>query len=369
MNHTTTSTSKRRYLTLALVAVAVVAGGMIWQRLKPAALPSGIASGNGRLEATDIDISAKSPGRIKAILVKEGDDVAEGQVLATLDTSTLDADVRRAQAQVEQARQARETSTALLEQREQAVLTAEAVVAQRQAELALATKQFERTQDLVTKGFLAPQKADEAQAQLQGANAALKAARSQVAEARTAVVTTRSQISETEAAVGAAQAGLNRSQADRDDTVLRAPRSGRIQVLAAQAGEIVGAGGRVMSLVDVSDVHMTFFLPETAVGRVAIGSEARLVLDAAPQYVIPAKVSFVASVAQFTPKTVETTAERQKLVFKVRAQIAPALLNQHRQQVKTGMPGMAYVQVQPDTSWPDKLAIKLPAPTASSAAP
>jgi HlyD family secretion protein len=131
----------------------------------------------------------------------------------------------------------------------------------------------------------------------------------------------------------------------------------------------VGAGGRVMSLVDLSDVHMTFFLPETAVGRLAIGSEARLVLDAAPQYVIAAKVSYVASVAQFTPKTVETTAERQKLVFKVRAQVDPALLKQHRQQVKTGMPGVAYVRVQPDTAWPDKLAIKLPAVPAAGTSP
>ena len=130
---------------------------------------------------------------------------------------------------------------------------------------------------------------------------------------------------------------------------------------------MLGGGGRVLSMVDLSDVYMTFFLPETAAGRVAIGSEARLVLDAAPQYVIPAKVTFVASVAQFTPKTVETTVERQKLMFKVRAHIDPQLLARYSSQVKTGMPGMAYVRIQPDEPWPDQLAVNLPAEPATDA--
>jgi len=83
----------------------------------------------------------------------------------------------------------------------------------------------------------------------------------------------------------------------------------------AQPGEVLPAGGKILTILDLSDVYMTFFLPETLAGRVAIGAETRVVLDAAPQYVFPAKVSFVASVAQFTPKTVETATERQKLVF------------------------------------------------------
>ncbi|MQU09718.1 HlyD family efflux transporter periplasmic adaptor subunit, partial [Pseudomonas helleri] len=78
------------------------------------------------------------------------------------------------------------------------------------------------------------------------------------------------------------------------------------QLRVAQPGEVLGAGGRVLNLVDLSDVYMTFFLPETVAGKVALGSEVRILLDAAPHLVIPAKVSFVSSVAQFTPKTVET---------------------------------------------------------------
>lgn len=342
---------------LALVAAAALIG---WNKLKPQGLPSGIASGNGRIEATDVDVATRTSGRLKDVLVKEGDDVEAGQVLAHMDTATLEADLQRAQSQVNQARNAKATAAALLAQREQAVTTASAVVSQRQAELNLASKQLQRTQDLVSKGFLSPQKLDEAQALVMSAKAGVSAAQSQVAEAKTAVTATRSQLQEGDSAIATAQASLARVQADLDESVLKAPRPGRVQVLAAQAGEVLGAGGRVISLVDVGDVYMTFFLPETAAGRVAIGAEARLVLDAAPQYVIPAKVTFVASVAQFTPKTVETTAERQKLVFKVRAQIDRALLDRYRQQVKTGMPGMAYVRVQPDTPWPEKLNVALP---------
>lgn len=360
--------SSRKVVAGVLIGVAALAAVVAWNKLKPQGLPASVAMGNGRMEATDIDVATRTSGRLKELLVKEGDNVEAGQILARMDTATLDADLQRAQAQVQQARNAKATAEAVLAQREQAVTTASAVVSQRQAELNLATKQLQRTQELVSKGFLSPQKLDEAQAQVASAKAGLSAAQSQVAETRTAITATRSQLVEADSAIATAQASLRRVQADIDDSVLKAPRPGRVQVLAAQPGEVLGAGGRVISLVDISDVYMTFFLPETAAGRVAIGTEARLVLDAAPQYVIPAKVSFVASVAQFTPKTVETTAERQKLVFKVRAQIDKALLEQHRQQVKTGMPGMAYVLVQRDAAWPDKLAIALPPASAASGA-
>ena len=89
--------------------------------------------------------------------------------------------------------------------------------------------------------------------------------------------------------------------------------------------------------------------------------EARVVLDAVAEYVIPAHVSFIASDSQFTPKTVETAAERQKLVFRVKAQIEPELLRKYRTRVKAGLPGMAYVQVDPKAQWPANLEVKLPA--------
>jgi HlyD family secretion protein len=133
-----------------------------------------------------------------------------------------------------------------------------------------------------------------------------------------------------------------------------------VQYRVAEPGEVLPAGGVVLNLVDLGEVYMSFFLPTAQAGRVALGDEARLVLDAAPQYVVPARVSFVADVAQFTPKTVETAEERQKLMFRVKANIDPALLQKHLRQVKTGLPGVAYVRIDRNAAWPEHLAITLP---------
>ena len=170
----------------------------------------------------------------------------------------------------------------------------------------------------------------------------------------------RSQVAGAEAAVAAVAATLTRIEAEIDDTALKAPRAGRVQFRVAQPGEVLGGGGKVLNLVDLSDVYMAFFLPETVAGRVALGSEARIILDAAPQYVIPATVSFVASTAQFTPKTVETVSERQKLMFRIKVQIAPQLLQKHLQQVKTGLPGVAWVKLDAQQPWPAALQTQLP---------
>ncbi|HRM69859.1 MAG TPA: HlyD family efflux transporter periplasmic adaptor subunit, partial [Thauera phenylacetica] len=164
----------------------------------------------------------------------------------------------------------------------------------------------------------------------------------------------------TDSAIRAAEAVVARLETEIADGELRAPRSGRVQYRVVQPGEVVAGGGKVVSLIDVGDVYMTFFLPEMAAGRVALGSEVRIVLDAAQAFVIPARVSYVASVAQFTPKTVETQSERQKMVFRVKARIDPELLAQYPEQVKTGLPGMAHLRLNAQREWPPELQPRLP---------
>lgn len=342
-------------------AAALVALVFAWQRVTPEGLPPGIAGGNGRLEATTIDIAAKAGGRVEAVHVREGDFVRAGEEVARMDTLALQAQLRGAEAQVTQARHAQATAALLVRQREQSARTAQAVVAQRESELALADKELRRTTELVAQNFISPAQLDAAQARVQGAHAALSAARSQVLEAEAAIATARAQHAEAASAIEAAQAGVERLRTEIADASLRAPRDARVQSRLVNEGEVVGGGARIVSLADLNDVTMSFYLPETAAGRVAIGAEARLVLDAAPDYVIPATVDFVASVAQFTPKTVETQSERQKMVFKVRARVDPVLLARYREQVKSGLPGMAYVRVGREP-WPPQLEVKLPPP-------
>ena len=160
------------------------------------------------------------------------------------------------------------------------------------------------------------------------------------------------------AAIEAADADIARIQADIDDSLLTAPREGRIQYRIAQPGEVLSAGGRVLNLVDLTDVYMTFFLPEEVAGKVSLGADVRLVFDAIPDIPIPAEVSYVASVAQFTPKTVETQSERQKLMFRVKARIDPALLRKYIKLVKTGIPGVTWVKLDPAAEWPEALQLK-----------
>ena len=355
-----TAPSRKRMLWIAGIA-AIIAAAVLARPLFQADRSTGtIASGNGRIEAVEIDVAAKSPGRIKAILVDEGQFVTAGQVVAQLDTDVLQAQLRQAEAQGRQAQNAVATARSRLAQRESEKASAQALVVQRQAELNAARKRSARSSSLAGEGAASHQEADDDRARAQSYEAAVSAAQAQVAAAEAAIATARSEILGAQSAVEAATATIERIQADIVDCDLKAVRDGRVQYRVAQTGEVVGAGGRVLNLVDLSDVYMTFFLPTAAAGRVALGSEVRLVLDAAPQYVIPAHVSFVADVAQFTPKTVETAREREKLMFRIKAQIPTDLLRKHITQVKTGLPGMAYVRLDSKIPWPEHLQVKVP---------
>ncbi len=344
---------------MVLLAVAIVGAVLGWRWLQPSALPVGFAAGNGRIEGVEIDVATKIPGRILSIRVNEGDFVQAGAMLAEMDVSVLQAQRREAEANLERARIAVDTAESLVRQREAERVAAEALVRQREAERHAAQLRLGRTQDLAADNAVSVQELDDVRARAEGALAAVAATRAQVAAAEAAIGNARSQVVAARSAVDAAQATIERLQADIDDSVLRSPRDGRVQYRIAQPGEVLAAGGRVLNLIDLGDVYMTFFLPMAQAGRVAFGSEARLVLDAVPNRVIPARISFVADVAQFTPKTVETAEERQKLMFRIKAQIDPELLRQHLQQVKTGLPGMAYVRLDPAAEWPPELAVKL----------
>ncbi len=277
-----------------------------------------------------------------------------------MDTQTLQAQKAEALAQVRHAESALQTAKSVVTQRESEHNAALAVVAQHSAELNAAEKRLKRSQRLVGEGAMPEQEVDDNNARVLGIQAMISAAQAQVAAARAGIEAAKSQIVQAQAQIEAIKATVVRLQADIDDSELKAPRDVRVQYRIAEPGEVLAAGGRVLNTVDLSDVYMTFFLPTAAAGKVALGSDIRLVLDALPNYVIPAKASFVASVAQFTPKTVETESERLKLMFRVRARIDPALLKQHLDQVKTGLPVKAYVKLDPAAEWPAELAVKLP---------
>ena len=351
---------KKKLLVVAAAAVVVALAWWGWTKFADSGPGEGFVSGNGRIEATEIDIATKLPGRIEDILVREGDFVSAGQPLARMQLETLEAQRDEALAMRQQAEHSVTAAQARVALREADVTAAQALVGQRESELDAAQRRLKRSQTLSQEGAASIQELDDDRARVRGAQATLAASKAQVAAARAAVEAAKAQLVGAQSSVHAATASINPIEADIRDSELRAPRDGRVQVRVAQPGEVLGAGGRVLNVIDLSDVYITFFLPETVAGRVALGSEVRIILDAAPEYVIPATVSFVASAAQFTPKTVETASERQKLMFRVRAQISQELLREHLNQVKTGLPGVAWIKLDANAEWPQNLSVRVP---------
>ncbi|MCR8548681.1 HlyD family efflux transporter periplasmic adaptor subunit [Salipiger sp. P9] len=343
-----------KWLALA-AAIVAVAGWTAFGRLSPNGLPEGIVSANGRLEAVDIDIAAKTGGRLEDVLVSEGDFVTAGDVLAQMDTTELAALRAEAAAQLRRAEISVGTAQSLVAQRQAEFEAAEANVALQQADLDAAATRLERSEQLAQNSTVSQQTLDDDRAAERRAQAALASATASQAAAKVAIGSAEAMIVDAQASVEAARASVTRIEAQIADATLTAPRDGRVQYRLAEPGEVLGSGGRVINMIDVSSVYMSFFLPTEEAGRVGIGTEVRLVMDAAPEIAIPASVSFVSDVAQFTPRTVETEQERLKLTFRVRARIDPELLQRYIKQVKTGLPGMAYVRLDPEAAWPEFL--------------
>jgi HlyD family secretion protein len=286
-------------------------------------LPAGIYRSNGRLEATEVQVASKYAGRLTEVLVDEGDKVNQGQLLARLDTRTQEAERDQASAEVLRA--------------QENLGAAQATVDLRRSELRLAQQEYGRYKELFQRGHTSRQLLDQQQNRRDTANAAVHAAEAQVLAARAAIVAAEARVAQLTSVI--------------EDSSLYAPINGVVQLRLAEPGEVLGSGGRVLLLIDPAYQYMNLYLPSSLAGRLATGDDARIVLDALAQQPLAAKVSFVASKAQFTPKEVETLNERQKLVFRVKLRLSdPAAVPQ----TKPGMPGSGYVR-DAGVAWPATL--------------
>lgn len=316
-------------LILLAAAALLAAGGYGWWAQQQATLlPPGIAAANGRIEVERVEVATKYAGRIAMITVDEGDPVAEGQVIATIDPAERLAELTAAKAAVRQA--------------DAGIGRAQAEVQIRAAELDLAEVELRRAVELERGRNVSAAEVDRRRAQRDIARATLEAARAAVGDAEAARQVAAARVAQIEAVIA--------------DLTMSASVAGRVEYRLVQPGEIVGSGGRIATILDLSDAVMTIFVPTHEAGRIALGSEARIVLDAAPEFVIPARVSFVAAEAQFTPKTVETADERAKLMYRVSLRVDPTVLRPNQPYVKAGLTGMGYVKIDPDAAWPAAIA-------------
>ncbi|TVT50918.1 MAG: HlyD family efflux transporter periplasmic adaptor subunit [Denitromonas halophila] len=321
------SSHLKSLLTVALLAALGVGAYLLWEQSR-STLPPGLVFANGRLEATEADVASKLAGRLIALAPKEGDLVEAGAPVGRIDVADLVA--QRAQ------------TDALVMAATQAIAEAQAGVASAQSNRTLARATLKRSTELVERGFMSAQRLDADRAAVRAADAALHAATVRVEAARA---------NET-----AAQAARQRLDVLVADGVLRAPVSGRVLYRLVEPGTVVAAGGKVLTVIDLSEVYMTVFLPADSAGTVKVGDEARLALDAWPDTPVPARVSFVADNSQFTPREVETRSEREKLMFRVKLSVTADWLAGHADAVKPGMAGVAWLRLEPSTPWPAHLA-------------
>ncbi|WP_262029268.1 HlyD family secretion protein [Microvirga sp. Mcv34] len=366
-----------------LLLLAVAGAGYYWWLQRQPTLPPGFAMGNGRLDADEINISTKFAGRVLDLYVDQGDLVKSGQVVGLMDTRDLQAQLKQAEAMALQAQRAVDEAQQNLAQQRSLVLSTQAAAVQaqktvdeakanllqQQTQVKLAQQELDRTTALVPRGIATVELLDQRRQVLNAAIALQSAVAARVSAAEQALISARhnadaaissrdaaaARVGQAEEAHEAAAHNVEYYNVNIADNTLVAPRDGPIEYRIANIGEVLPAGGKVFTMLDASYVYMDIYLPTADAGRVRIGSEARIVLDAYPHVAIPAKAVYVASEAQFTPKAVETKSERDKLMFRIRIRIDPERLKGYESAVRSGLPGVAYVRVDPKAEWPADL--------------
>jgi HlyD family secretion protein len=317
---------------LAGAAVAIVAFiGIKYAIKRRNALPEGIASGNGRIEGKLVDVSAREPLRVKEILVEEGALVKPGQVLVKMDPVTLESQLAEANAAVQAA--------------QERLAVARANITKQKSEIDLAGVEAARSQRLVEQGAGSQRELDVRKTKVETSKATLGEAEAMLATAQEQVEVARKN--------GAT------IQTRIDDATLRSPVTGRVLYRLAEPGEVLAAGGKALTLVNLDDIYMEIFLPSEQAAAVKVGAEGRVTVDYDPR-AIAGQVSFVSPEAQFTPKQVETKSEREKLMFRVKIQLPKEIVGQYIERIKTGVRGVGYVKVKDSAVWPARLQNLVP---------
>lgn len=312
-------------VTLVLAGVAIIAG---WGLVRDKGGSDGLVA-NGTIEATEVEVSSKLPGRLAQLLVEEGDQVQAGQVIARLETSEVEAEVAQAQAAL--ARAEAQLKELIAGSRLQEIEEARANLQQAEDNLKLARDDWSRFDSLFKEGAISAQERDRAKNSVEIAQSQLKAAQERYALVRIGprpetIEAARHERDRAKAALGMAQVRL------RDSTIL-APLAGIVLTKRAEQGEVVNPGFPIVILIDADDLWLRVYIPESEIGLVSIGQAATVTVDSFPNRRFEGKVVEISSKAEFTPRTVQTKKERVNLVFGVKIR-----LDNHERLLKPGMP-------------------------------
>lgn len=321
---------KKSWIAIPLLLVVAGAGAYYYNQQQLNREPEGLARSNGRLQLERIDVAGLFAGRVEEVFVREGDKVTKDANLVTLSSDQYDSQLEAAIAQRNQA--------------EQAVSQAEAEIKAHQEQLRLAQVELDNARALRRDNLISATELNKRTIAVNAQQAAVEATQAAKGQA--------------EAAVLQADAQIKASQATTRDLVIKAPIDGLVEYRFAQPGNVIAAGHPVVSLLDPADTRMYLFLPTASISQIGLGDEARIRLDG-QDFIWPATISFISAQAQFTPKTVETSEERQKLTYRVELRIPAEVAVAHQNYLKSGLTGVGYVKTTAE-QWPAELEVQLP---------
>ena len=347
--------SSKKWILIAIVLVVGAILGYRYWKSSQSALPAGIASGNGRIEAKLSDASAKEPLRVKEVLVDEGDLVLPGQELVRLDTVTIEAELARDEAAVAAAREEFAAAKTAIAAANADITSANAGIAQQQSEIRLAQAEADRQRRMLAENATSKALYDVRQTALETTKETLNSAQARADAAQAEAGVAHSRADAAHQKIGVALAEVERTKSRIRDATLVSPVTGRVLYRLVEPGEVLVPGGKALTLVDLSDVYMEIFLPSNQAAALKTGADARITVDFEPNAAAAARVTFVSPEAQFTPKQVETKSEREKLMFRVKIQVPPDLVEHYIERIKTGVRGVGYVKVSDSAKWPDWL--------------
>lgn len=388
--------TKRWQWGLALLVLGILAL-ILWRVLRSTPPAAGVLVVSGRIEGDQAAVGAKVGGTIVHLAVREGDQVAAGELMAQFASEQVQAQLEEAKHTVHTAREqltaararlaaihsegetaqtairlAQQESQAWIGEAQAALEAARARLRQAEADLEKAANDYARYRGLFAKRVIAAQQLDTAKAAYAGTRAAAEAAREQVTQAqrtldraaasrvtielrRQEAHTARERLAEARAAVETArarlqtaEASLQLAQANLNDTRVLAPFAGTVLRRFVEPGEVVAAGTPLLTLVDLSRLHAKVYVAEAALGTLKIGDPARVYTDAFPKRSFDATVSQIAQQAEFTPRDIHMPEERTTLVFAVKLAIRnPQGL------LKPGMPVDGRIRWRPQAPWGD----------------
>ena len=327
---------KRLIPIVILLAAAIAAGFYFYPRLTKKPAPTNQLTLSGNIEAHESLISFKVQGRIFELPVEEGQQVAQGALLASLEDADFKQRVKIDEASV--AVRESNLDLTLAGTREQEVKASHQVVLDAQADLAQKKADSDRARILFSKDEISAQDRDLAATALKRSEANVAAVEQRYNEAEEG--SRKEDVAIARANLAQANASLGLSRINATYTTLRAPAAGVITVRQAELGEVVAPGSPVVTLADLDHIWLRAYIAETDLGKIRWGQDANITTDTYPGKQYLGHISFISPDAEFTPKSVQTYAERVTLVYRIKIDI-----DNPNHELKTGMPADAHIDL------------------------